>query len=286
MNQIKKIVFVSLVFILLATSLTPALAAGEASLTIQNKSDGYRYVVLTGPQTVAQMVLSGQSLNVELPTGTYDYSYWGCGLQTSGTLKVKNGANKLIIAACGSQANSTGTGGSSSANNAAAISGTGDEDTGKLIMINNLFQNIRVTFTGASTAYLYIPHGRTQVALPAGDYTLSYISCGLPVNDTTRVVANRTRNYELECENELSVSKQIGRVLVDNRSGQTVRLIITSPIYKEYTISGDKLRIFLPWGEYTFTAIVGEMVINGTIHPSKDKTTLKIFPARYTFTTG
>jgi hypothetical protein len=287
LKKTQQSLFLALAIVLLASPCAaPVAAATDANLTITNNADVYRYVVLTGPQTVTQMVFGGQTVSVELPAGLYDYSYWACGVQQFGVIRIKTSgpANTLTIPSCVDTTivPSGGAGTSTSL----TIEGSVAEGYGKLIMVNNLWQNIQVTFTGASYAWLNIAHGRANIDLPAGRYTINYTSCGLPETANFQVLADRTKTIYLQCDNQTSVSKAIGRVLMENHTGSPVRVIITSPIQREIVINGSRLLVYLPWDDYTFYAFVDGNVISGVFEASKDKTTLKLYPTRYTFTTG
>lgn len=294
MNTKKTWLGLGALLILLTSTFTPvsagnisALTAQSVTVTIDNQAEIYRYVVFTGPATITQMVYPGK-VTLQMEVGYYDYSYWGCGVQVTGSLRVKKSGAKLIIPSCSSPATSSSS--SSSSNNsgggASAPGGTYSETTGKLTFKNSTWEDVRMTLIGQTAQWITINRGKTHVELPAGMYSYSYQLCGLWQTGTYEVKANKTRTFELECENEKSVKSKIGRVLIINNTKETIRFIIRGPIYKEITIEPGREWLFLPWDDYDYYTYYNGTMFAGTFEASKDKTTLRFELDKIVFTTG
>ena len=75
-------------------------------------------------------------------------------------------------------------------------------------------------------------------------------------------------------------------LVLDNRSGQTVHLVILSPVYQEYVFSGS-MTVIIPEAQYTYRIWIGEKgPINGSFTISNgDKHVFSIYQDKVSFKT-
>jgi hypothetical protein len=88
-----------------ATTVSPAkpaaVDAASAPLTITNNMPKATTVSLKGPKDYSFYVTQGATINKNIESGTYKYSYAGCGGKVKkGNLKAKKGVYALVIPAC------------------------------------------------------------------------------------------------------------------------------------------------------------------------------------------
>jgi len=75
-------------------------------------------------------------------------------------------------------------------------------------------------------------------------------------------------------------------LVLDNRSGETVRLVLTSPVYQEYEFSGS-MTIILPEDQYTYRIWIGEKgpINGGFAITNGDKHVFSIYQDKVSFKT-
>lgn len=74
-------------------------------------------------------------------------------------------------------------------------------------------------------------------------------------------------------------------LVLDNRSGKTIRFVITSPVYQEYVFT-ESMTIIIPEAVYTFQAWIGEKGVNGSFEITNgDKHVLSFYADKWGFKT-
>lgn len=173
--------------VMLVSTVAPAFAAPEALATgqvqFQNKTGAEVRITLTGATTLAYNLGTGKT-KVDVPVGTYKYSYVACDKTNTGTLKVKTSGASLTLPKC-----------------ANAGSGGGDK-TVKLVIQNQTDGTLYFTFTGPATYYVTAPPGKkTKVDMLPGKYTyvVSGTACGSYSSETDSLNLKNGLNWRWFC---------------------------------------------------------------------------------------
>ncbi len=153
----------------------------EKPLSLRLQAPGaYYYVQVEGESTATYTVLRGE----------YDYTLWGCGATSSGTMDLTKNRT-LIMPICGGGVTNVPQNGKKL-------------DLSTLIKIvpvtveNTLDTRLMVILTGASTYVFMIDKGdKNDYTIARGSYTVKYWACGAYV--TRDFEANKNSSLVLTC---------------------------------------------------------------------------------------
>ncbi len=174
-------------FVLLFTTVAPALAAGaqlaeKVQVQFQNKTGAAVRLTLTGQATVSFNLGTGKT-KADLEIGTYRYSYEACGKTNTGTFKVKKAGDNLTLPKC------------------AGGGGAGGTKAVTLTIQNQTDGTLYFVFTGPKTYYLTAPVGKTKFTFEAGKYswTMSGNACGSYSTDAGNLNVKGNTNWRWYC---------------------------------------------------------------------------------------
>jgi hypothetical protein len=240
----KKIHFVvALIIVALLTSAfstvvpvkaSPAAAATPSKVEIANKSGANVYLILKGPQTLYLTVSPGTT-KIELLKGTYQYSYWVCGMQETGTVVVK-ASGKLLIPQCGSAG--------------------GSKKLPQLVIVNKNKAPVTVYIYGPSYHTVVAKSGKTKLPVSEGTYQYSFSTdCGGYQSGSIQVKKSGGQLVIPACKTDKAAKgEKAAKVTIVNDTGSTLTLILSGPAYYTFYLQPGKTKIDVIQGKYEYSA--------------------------------
>ena len=209
-------------------------AAEPTILDIVNKIGANVYLALKGPQILNLTVLPGKT-RVELLKGSYEYSYWACGVQKSGTVVVK-AKGTLLIPICG------------------AAGGT--KNLPQLVIVNKDKTSVTVYISGPTYQMVVAKPGKTKVPISEGEYSFSFSTdCGGYQSGSIQVKKSGAQLIIPSCKaDKTSKGDKAAKVTIVNDTGSILTLILSGPAYYTFYLQPGKTKIDVLQGKYDYSA--------------------------------
>lgn len=213
---------------------SPAAAATPSKLEITNKSGANVYLSLKGPQTQYLTVVPGKT-KVEILRGTYQYSYWACGVQQTGTVVVK-ASGKLLIPQCGSAG--------------------GSKKLPQLVIVNKNKTTVTVYVYGPAYNTIIAKPGKTKLPVSEGTYQYSFrTDCGGYQSGSIQVKKSGAQLLIPACKTDKAgKGDKAAKVTIVNDTGSTLTLILSGPASYTFYLPPGKTKIDVLLGKYEYTA--------------------------------
>jgi hypothetical protein len=241
-HVVKKIHLATILIIsaLLLSAFSPAVPAQASAATtppkleITNKSGTNVYLTLKGPQSLYLTVLPGIS-KVELLKGTYQYSYWACGVQETGTVVIKT-AGKLTISQCGTAG--------------------GSKKSPQLVIVNKNKTTVTVYVYGPTYHMVVAKPGKTKLPVSEGKYQYSFrTDCGGYQSGSLQVKKSGAQLLIPACKTDKAgKGEKTANVTIVNDTGGTMTLILSGPANYTFYLQPGKTKIDVTQGKYEYSA--------------------------------
>lgn len=178
MSFMKRTALIGIALILLSTSAMPAMAATNAPLTIENRTETTVTLILRGP-TDKDVVVNRYNMEISLVIGFYDYRYYACGRLRHGSFTLGGGGYTLRLRKCEKGIMST------------------------ISLINRTGHTFALDLFGATHYALTVKEGLTKLKLVAGVYQYSTNACGFPVQrGTIKLKSGDNEDWVFFCNDE------------------------------------------------------------------------------------
>lgn len=182
-----------LTFVVLSIGLVAAAPMAKSdmvSLKIDNQSNDYVTLRLTGPQFYFLSVRPNSSAFFTIKRGDYEQRFYSCRIFTNTTLDLTK-KNSIVVPPCGEKAFKTGKGGSS-------IDGGALIKLVKVTFENESDRNLVLILRGPSEYVFFIRSGdEASYTIAKGDYKATQWGCKLFKNFNFYPYANKEK--ELTC---------------------------------------------------------------------------------------
>lgn len=176
MNFKSRLVSLSLVLILLGITAAPAFAASEINFEIRNRTEITVKLILHGPSDMTLNIRPGNKTLRLLP-GLYNYRYFACGHNTSGTFSFSGAGHFLVLRKCEKGLNAT------------------------LTIVNKTGHTFALDLFGTKHYALIIKPGDNKMTLVAGVYQFSTNACGFPVQKgTAKLKSGVNEDWVFDCD--------------------------------------------------------------------------------------
>jgi hypothetical protein len=216
------------------TKNNPAAVATPSRLEIANKSGASVYLTMKGPQTLYLTVSPGTT-KVELLKGTYQYSYWACGVQETGTVVVK-ASGKLLIPQCGSAG--------------------GSKKLPQLVVVNKNKTTVTVYIYGPTYHTVVAKPGKTKLPVSEGTYQYSFnTDCGGYQSGSIQVKKSGAQLIIPACKTDKAgKGDKTVKVTIVNETSGTLTLILSGPANYTFYLQPGKTKIDVLQGKYEYSA--------------------------------
>ena len=251
-------ILLAVLIVLLLTAAAPQ-AAGTLKLKVNNKTGVNVSLSLSGPESYFFPLGPGNT-TVEVAAGEYDYSYFACGQENTGKVKVKSNNTKFTLAEC---------------ENAA---GAASEETVKFVFDNKTGVTVNLLISSPVYRLIPLPTGKTRMDLTKGTYEYSYFACNENIADKFTVKKNNDKLVLPKCADEKTAGNNSATQLtIVNRTGETFRIVLEGPQTYYFNLADGREKFDVVAGkyDYTYTACGGEQQ-TGSVTVKKNGTTLKL----------
>lgn len=244
----RKTVISILVLIVLLVSAIPAFGAdGSVRVVVDNKSDSAGKLTLSGPQYYSFDLKIGKN-RFNVVSGTYNYTFFGCGSYHYGSFNATQNNAKLAL-------------------DCEAAAGT---ETIPFKINNQSGEEFSLTLTGDGYYRFTVKKGANAFEIKKGQYTYSYNACDQDESGKLKMKAKGANLKIKKCKAQAANASTSGmRLKLRNDTGGDSVIYLSGPSSYTFNAPSGRSTVRVDSGPYSFTIMTRCGPINGTINMNK-----------------
>jgi hypothetical protein len=152
------------------------------------------------------------------------------------------------------------------------ISGFMPAKTGtvKVVFNNKTAERVRISLTGPATYSFKLPAGKSNQQLLPGRYRYTYTACGVQKRGSVTLNTSGDTFVIDECPRVPLTPPDTYRVVVDNKTSETVSLLVIRPERFTIVLQPGKTELDLKPGSYGYRYVACQKLHYGGFHADKD----------------
>lgn len=244
--KIKSILVFVVAAALMMSSIPASAADGSVKIVVDNKSDSAGKLTISGPQYYSFDLKAGKN-RFNVVSGTYSYSFFGCGRYQYGSFDAARNNARLTL-------------------DCQAAAGA---EMVPLKVNNQSGSEFTLTLSGDGYYRFTIKKGANAFEIKAGQYSYSYDACGSQESGKLKSNAKGANLNIKKCAASRAGSSKGISVSITNNTGGTLTFYVSGTGSHSYTVPPGKTSFQVPAGTYQYRAtawcgsITGNLKANG-----------------------